>query len=62
MKKWTESSAIKFLGKAVSKINEHVVIVQGGNLSLGQCSAMDYLGKTRTVLVQNENVQGRALI
>jgi hypothetical protein len=52
--RWTESSALKALGKSVSKINEHFVVVQGGDLSLRQCSAMDYLGRTRTVLVQTD--------
>ena len=50
--RWTEGSALKALGNAVSKINEHFIVVQGGDLSLRQCSAMDYLGRTRTVLVQ----------
>ena len=48
----TEGSALKALGNAVSKINEHLVVVQGGDLSLRQCGAMDSLGRTRTVLVQ----------
>lgn len=53
--RWTESSALKALGQNVSKINEHFIVVQGGDLSLRQCSAMDYLGRTRTVMVQTHD-------
>ena len=52
MDKWTENSAVKTLGKALLERKESYCVVQGGDLSLRMCSAMDFLARGKTLHVK----------